>query len=471
VTLRLYVSRLRSVGIIPVALAIVLLAAAGTAPRPARAAVASHFRLALSTPPQLASVRRDDRYVVLQAWESAEARRLKAAEPHLTVLVYQDFGSMTVGLGPDDLSSSGVGYAQARTRHPSWFLTTRDGARIQERGYPYLFMADVGNAGYQRDWAANVVRLLRRGPWDGVFMDDVNTSPRPEAGSAVIARYPTDRDYEAAVRSMLAYVGPKIHATGKLAIANMGDWAGHPAVVRSWLSYVDGGMDEKFVKWAPQPGLGYRSGRQWLSQEREVLTTESAGKQFLAVTDASRRDSRAQLYGWASLLLVADGRASYLASDSYTGAEQQLGAYGARLGAPVDGMTEGPGGVFRRLFARGLVVVNPTMQTVRVSLGGAFSGSGVTRASAVTLGPERGLVLVGVRSRAAAHWWWGAIAGAAVIGLILLLVLWRRARRGGGDLEPGVRPGASRRSGVRIRRGGPRAGRQARLTATPRPRG
>src|SRR5579875_335009 len=164
-----------------------ILALLSLAPSGARAASVGHFRLALSTPPRLQGIGSGVSYVVLQPWEQAEARRLRQRDPGLKVLVYQDFGSMTAGLGPDAQSSSGVPFRTATRQHPDWFLADGRGRRIQERGYPYLFMADVGNPGYRRRWTTDVLHLLRHGPWSGVFMDDVNTTPRPEAGSAVIA--------------------------------------------------------------------------------------------------------------------------------------------------------------------------------------------------------------------------------------------------------------------------------------------
>jgi hypothetical protein len=394
----------------------------------AHAASVGHFRLALTTPPKLQGIDGGVRYVVLQPWEQAQARRLRRRDPGLKVLVYQDFGSMTAGLGPDAQSSSGVAYRSATRQHPDWFLADRDGRRIQEVGYPYLFMADVGNAGYRRRWTTDVLGLLRHGPWSGVFMDDVNTSPRPEAGSSVIAGFPTDTAYQAAVRGMLAYAASRIRATGRLVIANMGGWADHPAVVRSWLRYVDGAMDEKFVKYAPAPGEGYIDVRGWLSQLGEVTSTQALHKTFLAVTAARPTDAQAQLYGWASLLLAGDGNAAYLAATDYTGAEPALPAYRTRLGAPAGPMRRLREGAYARSFARGLVLVNPTGHTVRVSLA---RGARLTEAGQTTMRAHTGLVLARAvaRSPKPSRRW--PLIAALVLAALLVLLL-RRRRPGSG---------------------------------------
>jgi len=407
-----------------------ILALLSLAPSGARAASVGHFRLALSTPPRLQGIGSGVSYVVLQPWEQAEARRLRQRDPGLKVLVYQDFGSMTAGLGPDAQSSSGVPFRTATRQHPDWFLADGRGRRIQERGYPYLFMADVGNPGYRRRWTTDVLHLLRHGPWSGVFMDDVNTTPRPEAGSAVIAGYPTDSAYQAAVRGMLAYAASRIRGTGRLTIANMGGWVDHPAVVRSWLRYVDGAMDEKFVKYSPAPGQGYIGVSGWLSQLREVTSTVAMDKTFLAVTAARPTDAQAQLYGWASLLLAGDGHAAYLAATAYTGAEPALPAYRTRLGAPAGRMHRVRGGAYARSFADGLVLVNPTAHTVRVSLA-TLRGSRLARASQTTMRPHTGLVLAraAARRRSPARRW-PLVAALALAAALVLLLWWRRPRSG-----------------------------------------
>src|ERR1700685_673580 len=133
------------------------------------------------------------------------------------------------------------------------------------------------------------------------MMDDTNTTPRYHVSSqSRIAKYPTDAAYQAAVRSTLAYGGPKIEAAGKLAIPNIGSWTAYPAVAKEWLQYVSGGEDEMFVKWSSVPGEGYRSAGDWKAQLEEVRSTEAMGKRFLAITQAEPSDTRAVRYGWGS---------------------------------------------------------------------------------------------------------------------------------------------------------------------------
>jgi hypothetical protein len=365
-------------------------------PAPSMADVAGHVRLALSTPssfPSVTTTAKRSNYVVLQAWDGARAAQLKAANPNLVVLMYQNASAMTKGAGPNGIYSSGVGYEQADTAHPDWFLKDTSGKRIVESGYDWVYMADLGNAAYQDAWATTVINRLKSGPWDGVFMDDVNLTAMYHTDPSKIALYPNDASYQAATRSMLAAVGPRLRAAGKLAIPNIGSWSGWPTVAKDWLQFVDGGMDEMFVKWSQTPGVGYRPTIDWKTQIAAIQAAESMGKRYLAVTQAGSGDTQAQRYGWASVLMAAKDTTAYLAGTNYNSDPEWLPDYDAPIGQPSGAMTALGNGAYTRRFTNGLVVVNPSSSSVKVAFGGAYSGSGLTNATSATLAPDTALVL------------------------------------------------------------------------------
>jgi hypothetical protein len=365
-------------------------------PGMSNADVAGHFQLAFATPSSFANVAttaKRSSYVVLQAWDGARAAQLKAANPGLTVLMYQDASAMTQGAGPHGLYSSGVGMEQADTAHPSWFLKDTSGRRLTEGDYSYLWMADIGNVDYQNAWADAVIARLSSGPWDGVFMDDVNTTAKYHTDPSKIALYPNDAAYQAATRSMLANVGPRIRAAGKLAIPNIGSWSENPAVAKDWLQFVDGAQDEMFVKYSTNADVGYRAAIDWKIQVNAIATAESMGKRYLAVTQVGRGDTQAERYGWASVLMAARNHTSYLAANNYASDPDWLPEYDAPIGDPTGAMSALGNGAYTRSFTNGLVVVNPSTSTVRVAFGGAYSGSGLRNATSATLAPNTGLVM------------------------------------------------------------------------------
>ena len=360
------------------------------------APIASQFCLLLNTPatdPHPTQTARRNSYVVLQAWETKLAARLKAANPNLSVLVYQNLSAMAKGTNSAGLSSSGVSYSEANTAHPHWFLKDANGSRIAEENYPWLWMADIGNFSYQQQWTANVLHTLESGPWDGVFMDDTNTTVKFHVNPpSKVVKYPTDAAYQVAVRSMLAYSGPKIEAAGKLAIPNMGSWDEYPEVVKEWLQFVSGGMDQMFVKWSSAPGRGYADPRRWQTQVEEIETTESMGKRFLAVTHAESGDMQAVRYGWASALLGASGHTAFFAAGADSG-DTWSSDYEIPLGAPTSNANPIGNGGWKRTFNNGLVIVNPTTSAISVSFEGIYSGSGLTNAEGTTLAPHSALIL------------------------------------------------------------------------------
>jgi hypothetical protein len=375
---------------------VVTVTSALLSPALCHASVAGTFSLALDTPatilnPEQAAQRNS--YVVLQSWETQQAASLKAANPNLDVLVYQNLSAIAGTAHSGGLSSSGVSYVEA-SEHPDWFLKDTHGNRISEANYPWLWMADVGNSGYQQRWTANVLAVFQGGPWDGVMMDDTNATAKFHVNPVSrIAAYPTDQAYQAAVGSMLAYAGPRIVAAGKLAIPNMGAWHEYPEIVEGWLSYVSGGMDQNFVKWFPVAGAGYAGPRVWRGQLEEVEATQRMGKRFLAVTHVEARDEEARCYGWATLLLGANGSAAYFATDDH-GGEIWSSEFETPLGVPLVPARQEESGIWVRSFTKGLVVVNPTSSVHSTEFGGTYSGDGYTDADGGTLQPHSALVLV-----------------------------------------------------------------------------
>jgi hypothetical protein len=368
-------------------------------PAVSSAAVANHFSLALRTPANISDIGRTaerNAYVTLQAWETRRAIELKQANPQLKVLVYQNLSAMAKGRSTGGLSSTGVNYDEAVENHQDWFLTDTTGAPISEAGYSWLWMADIGNPGYQQRWGANVLSLLKDGPWDGVMIDDANTTTKYHVHPPTqISEYAGDSAYQAAVKSMLEYVGPRIIASGHLAIPNMGAWSENPEVVEEWLPYVSGGMDEMFVKWSSTPGVGYRGAPEWHTQLHELETTQHLGKIFLAITQAAPNDIQGQRYGWATVLLGADGLASFLATQSYDGSEAWSSDFESQLGEPLAPATRLANGTWARQFTNGLVIVNPTESSAAVNFGATYSGSGLTDAGNGILEPHTADILIG----------------------------------------------------------------------------
>jgi hypothetical protein len=337
-----------------------------------------------------------DNYVILQAWETQRMHELKAANPNVKVLVYKELAFGGPGSGTDATSASGVATNEAPE---SWFLKNTSGKKFTSWSYDWLYAMDVGSQAYQQRWYENVIGELEGKGWDGVFLDDANASMKYSYEPSKVAKYPNDASYSAAMESALAYIGPKIQARGKLAIANFAQWVEAPQTYNHWLSYLSGGLDEMFVKWGRGAGEGYRPTWQWEDQVAEAEYAASKGKIFIGFTQGATGETQAARYGYASVLLGGNDSASYAFTPNYT-EETWLPEYEYEIGTATGAQTEDANGVHRRAFTNGLVLVNPTESAQTVSFGGTYSGSGLENATGATIPANSSLVLTGTASAA-----------------------------------------------------------------------
>lgn len=365
--------------------------AAGAATNP----VVGHYRSATDSAaafPDYSWTANHEQVVDLQAWQTQELYALKAANPNITVLMYKNASSVSDSPDSSGRYATGVSYDEANAN--DWLLRNTSGSPFTFNGYSTLWASDIGSSGYQQAWASNVISELNSAPWDGVLIDDVNPTIKWHYCVTCVAKYPSDAQYGAAMQRFVQAVGPRIQADHKLAIANIGSWAGYESVADPWLRSLSGAEDEMFLKWGSVPGDGYADPTTWADQLGEVRLAASEGKLFIGITHSSNTDVRAAVYGYATELLAGNGDAVFYMGNDYTN-ETWFPEYNYALGSPQGGATQLSDGVYRRLFANGMALVNPTLSTQNVTLGGTYSGSGLTNVKAVRMGPQSGLVLTG----------------------------------------------------------------------------
>jgi hypothetical protein len=331
-------------------------------------------------------------FVILQEWQRERLHELKAANPRIKVLMYKNLSAIMRA----ENGNAGTGVtAQEAESHPEWYLLNTRGERFTFWGYDYLWAADVGNSAYQQRWADDVSARLKADDWDGVFVDDANATMRYHYDPAQVARYPSDDEYSAATGSALALIGPRLRGEGELVIPNFADWRNHRTTVGGWLRYVSGGMEEQFTKWGNDPSAGYLTDSDWEAQLDVLKQTQAAGKYQLLVSHSDAQDENAARYGWATTLLAASGGgASFALQPDYSN-ETWFPEYDYDLGEPLGPEVRLESGIRRRVFQRGVVLVNPTRDAVRAEFGGRYRGSGRSAASSGTLGPHSGLIMLG----------------------------------------------------------------------------
>jgi hypothetical protein len=335
-------------------------------------------------------------YVILNAWDAGKIPTLKAKNPTLKALLYQDAAAtyeFACHGGVDDaLLPAGVGYCEASTQHPSWFLKDTAGARVQFCDYPGSWQMDVGSAAYADAWSARVAATLKAGLWDGVMIDDINSTERYHLCGKALAAYPTDAAYEAATRSFLARVSAKIMAQGSLVLPNI-NYDCWEACWSNFIQYTSGGVREWWTK-NTKGYAGQYGDNGWDWANSFLRLTQQAGKIFIGITYAPRDDVRSMRYARASFLLDWNGGPSAL---SFEPAQEATDPWNdewtADLGAPT-GRRYQAAGVSRRDFAGGTVVVNASSGTsANVPLGGTYVAPDGSLVTSVTLAPMTAAIL------------------------------------------------------------------------------
>ena len=333
------------------------------------------------------------RYVILQAWESSRARAIKRRSPGTKVLVYKDMASTRDDAHRVGQLPAGVGYDYANRHHPEWFLKDTNGRRVSWADWPHAWQMDVGSPSYQRTWAANVARDVRRQGWDGVFVDGIaRTMQYPwYLNGRVLAKYPGDDDYARATTSFLQRVAPALRKQHVLVVGNVND-AG-VGLWKRWVGYLSGVSKEWWTKAHAGRADGLLGGDDWTYQMHLLSAAQARKKIFIAITYGPPDDVASMQYARASFLLFANGRRS--AQTFSTGCAGEPGSrfWRESVGAPL-GAASSDGAIWRRKFANGIVVVNPSSAaTVTAPLGGTYVQPDGTLVSSVLLAAHSGLVL------------------------------------------------------------------------------
>jgi Hypothetical glycosyl hydrolase family 15 len=379
-----------------VLVSLLLFALAPAAAQAESTPAAGHVRVAVdSTPsfPSLSTIAGRNEYVILQPWQFTLRDQLKTANPNIKVLAYKNLTFMANANGPNGIAASGIKYSEADTAHPDWFLHTKAGARFTSWGYSWNYAANVGKADYQQRFGDNVLAELTQNRWDGVFLDDTNPTIKYHHDPNDVLELPNDTAYAAATQAAIQALYPRFKAAGKLMFVNNAAWTEYNTVTTPWLDWVDGMMDEMFTKWGSTTGQGYLAEYDWTKEVGEIKAAESKGKVFVGVTQSDNTDVAAMRFGWATLLLGANGRSVFQLAHDYT-ADNWFSEYDYAIGSPTAAESRDSNGVHRRPYQAGLVLVNPTASTLTVSFGsGTYTGSGLTSATGATMAPHTGLIL------------------------------------------------------------------------------
>ena len=287
-------------------------------------------------------------------------------------------------------------------KHPDWILRDEAGQPLYvpfacEGGTCPAYAADPGNRAYQRYWIAHTLRDLEKG-YAGVFIDNVNMIMRVGVGTG----------------EEVAPIDPR---------------TGSPMTLEDWQGYVAGFTKRIKSKLPRKAEIVHNS--IWFSEQSEsvrkatraadvielergftdegILDDEDGSlyREFLAHVDWIHSQGRAILlepydldarlreFELANYFLVNEGK-DMIASDFQANPDDWWPGWDTDLGAAFGPRATLEGGILRRDFENGLVLVNPPgSPEQRVAVPGSYTNLDGAPVSEVVLGPAEGAVLRG----------------------------------------------------------------------------
>jgi Hypothetical glycosyl hydrolase family 15 len=332
------------------------------------------------------------------------AARMRLANPGLTILAYE------------------VGMLSSSSSYPDpWYLHDMHGARIRTRIGNQFLMNPKSTTSYRTGgvtyagWT-DLVRhrcaaALRANPtlFDSCWIDVLGTAPLwsgYNVGGAVPVTSSGKLWTDSAWLTMTGGLGAAVQSY--IGRPVMGNGLGSGPVFytgnRLLLQYVKGGSAEAWLRVATAPITWFPSVDQWKSNVQMLIDANRAGhpvevtvKTWTSGTTAQKQ--RWRQYAYATYLLANGGHSYFQFStdhsltpwaDGTPMTALPLGAPAAPFPSASDAAWQG---VFRRPFANGVVLVNPSTSSKQISLGHTYHDAWGKAYSTFTMPATSGLVL------------------------------------------------------------------------------
>jgi putative glycosyl hydrolase-like family 15 (GHL15) protein len=284
-----------------------------------------------------------------------ELMRLGVRSPILQYIQFEaieDPGSCTAQPRHNQVADRAGDFCDIQRDHPEWLLKDKNGHSIVD-GHSVLM--DPGNKEWRRYWLDWAKQNQSQRKWSGIFLDNVEASFQKRNRKGIPRKYDASQ-YVSAIEGFLSYIYTSYsQPQNRPLFANIISLKQTDVWFR-YIKYLDGAMIENFAAdWRSR----YKSVEEWKEDLNIAEKTQAMGKRIILVTQGQKDDQQRQLFGYASYLLVTNGRAAfrYAASDSYNQA-WLYPIYQERLGAPVAPRFAKNGKWFRQ-FEHGTVSVDP----------------------------------------------------------------------------------------------------------------
>jgi len=334
--------------------------------------------------------------VMLHPLDWIYARPLKYYNPNVEVYVYcssvATSSSIPGWMDPLD-------YEYVTTTRRDWLLTDLQGKPIPELGHPDNLLVDLGRADLQQRWASRVTQLAQRCGFDGVFIDSMTYNYLSLAG-VTCQQYANDAAFQAAQTSFISTVAPILRQAGLKVVQNFGYVWSRDLIYQTWMQDADAILAENWVRVKSGDTLFFLHPVIQLQHIDSLNVPRPVRYLVQGRATAAEEQTRRYLLGCA-LLNANQYTWFHISPQSYKQTPDYLLDYELPIGQPTETYVliagdRNSGGVFRRRFSNGLVLVNMhPSQTFSVPVDADYvdvTGK-LYRQGTVDLSPQSALVL------------------------------------------------------------------------------
>ena len=277
-----------------------------------------------------------------------------------------------------------------------WYVhDAQKGSRLVNKDWGWYLM-DIGNQAYRTSLAHRIKNDLDANPvYDGVFLDDV--WPRATSGGSFVREGTADPGVllQSVIDSwqgnMKLLIGEVKASIGKrLLIINTGAYI-------DYFALADGQMYEAFchANWQPY-GKYYPD---WQKVLDRMIIASSSGKIYLAQSGVTKDATESQTiktaeYCYAMFLLGANSNSYFYFSKNYRGVTY-FPEWDVDLGSPIEDYHARTGTpLYEREYSKGLVIINPSSESVQINLGTKYKTLGGEITDRITMGDHEGEILL-----------------------------------------------------------------------------
>ena len=227
-------------------------------------------------------------------------------------------GTTLVYMSAVDNARFNTGVSRAQALAAGWLVRDANGQFVESRGYPGVYLNDVGNPAFQQAWLANVLQFLQSTHVDGVYIDNILSDIRPWTKEHVpLTTYADPAVWRAAMLSFLQAVTPALRARGYYVLVNaVGYTRGDPryddgSLTVDWWRQVGplvSGLLTEYWMQNPETLSQLRAAgpawyQEWQGWQRLVSVAQSTGADFFGFTYGSPNDVRTMRFARGSFLL------------------------------------------------------------------------------------------------------------------------------------------------------------------------